>query len=174
MFAIHGTYHFKPKRLAFRNDYCLRCGQPRRAVQVRTFDVWHIFWIPVLPLGFWKPWICTVCGGQPHITTKTRRPFKWAGVFVLLVFSAAFWAMPVEPEEPDAAPIAISWVVRIGGPLGAILVLIHLLRSPRDPSLKERLAGVQPASDTSCPFCGAQLLMLASQCSCPVCGVVRF
>lgn len=48
--------------MAFRNDYCLARGEERRAVQVRTFDVGHIFWIPILPAGFWKRWVCTVCG----------------------------------------------------------------------------------------------------------------
>ena len=168
MLIIHGMYNFGPKRLAFRNDYCLSCEQPRRSVQLRTFDVWHLFWIPLLPLGFWKRWRCTECGRLPHVNPKTRRPFKWAGLFVLLVFSTAFWAMPVDPES-----VALIWVIRIGAPLGAILTIVHLLRTPKDPSLKERLNAIQHASDTTCPFCGAQLLMLASSCSCPVCGVVR-
>ena len=53
------------------------------------------------------------------------------------------------------------------------LVVRHLLRTPKEPALKARLATIPPAADTVCPFCGAQLLMLGSQCSCPVCGVVR-
>ena len=51
MFVIHGAYHFWPKRVAFRNDYCFTCGQACRAVAIRTFDVGHIFWIPILPVG---------------------------------------------------------------------------------------------------------------------------
>lgn|SRR6185437_13983227 len=166
MLIVHGTYRLKPKRLAFRNDYCLSCGQPRRSVLIRTFDVWHIFWIPLLPLGFWKRWICMSCARRPHVSSKTRRPFKWLGLLVLLVIAAAFWAAPT-------AFGAWGWALRIGAPLGATLVLVHLLRTPKDPSLAERLITIQPASDTICPFCGAHLLMLASGCSCPVCGVVR-
>ncbi len=168
MLIIHGMYNFRPKRLAFRNDYCLPCGQPRRSVQIRTFDVWHIFWIPLLPLGFWKRWRCIECGRLPHVNPKTRRPFKWLGFFVLLVFSAAFWSMPVEPDFVTGA-----WIIRIGAPLGAILTLVHLRRTSKEQSLKEKLATIHPASDTICPFCGTQLLILASDCSCPVCGVVR-
>jgi hypothetical protein len=48
-----------------------------------------------------------------------------------------------------------------------------LLRTPRDPSLKEKLAAILPAADNTCPFCVAQLLIVGSQCSCPICGVVR-
>ncbi len=46
---VFGVYHWRAKRLAFRNDYCLACGEVRRSVQLRTFDVGHIFWIPILP-----------------------------------------------------------------------------------------------------------------------------
>jgi len=52
MLIINGIYRFRPKHVAFPNDYCLSCSQPRRSVQIRTFDTLHIFWIPILPLGF--------------------------------------------------------------------------------------------------------------------------
>jgi hypothetical protein len=169
MLITYGIYRFRPKRIAFRNDHCLSCGQARRSMQMRTFDAVHVFWLPIIPLGFWKRWICTVCGRRPNVNTKTRRPFKWAGLCVLLFFGAIFW---VEPLPKDF--VAGGWVMRIGSPLGAILLLVHLLRTPKDPSREERLATIPPASDTVCPFCGSHLLILASQCSCPVCGVVRY
>jgi hypothetical protein len=168
LFLVQGIYYFRPKRLAFRNDYCLSCTSPRRSVQIRTFDAWHIFWIPVLPLGFHKRWVCTVCRRQPHIYPGTRRGFKWAGLVILLIFAVASWAMPLTPDIR-----VMAWVFRIGAPLGAVLTLLHLLRTHNDPSLKERLAAVPPASDTVCPFCSSVLLLLSSQCSCPNCGVVR-
>lgn len=165
---VYGVYHWRAKRLAFRNDYCLVCGAARRSVQIRTFDVGHIFWIPILPGGFWRHWICTVCGRDPHVNTKTRRGFKWAGVFILLLFAALFWAEPVTPDF-----VAGTWTFRIGAPAGAVLTLVYLLRTAKEPSLKARLAMIPPAADTVCPFCGTPLLVLASRCSCPGCGVVR-
>jgi hypothetical protein len=50
MILVHGFYRFKPKRVAFRNDFCLACAKAVRAFQVRTFDVLHVFWIPLLPV----------------------------------------------------------------------------------------------------------------------------
>ncbi len=167
LFIVYGVYHWKTKRVAFRNNYCLVCGEARRAVQVRTFDVGHIFWIPILPAGFWKRWVCTVCGRDPHVTTKTRRGFKWAGLFILVLFAAASW---IVPDDPDAVPV--FWGLRIAA-VGAILTLMHLLRTKKEATLKEKLATIRPAADTVCPFYGAQLLTLGSQCSCQVCGVVR-
>jgi hypothetical protein len=169
MLIVHGIYRFRPKRLAFRNDFCRTCQVPRRAEQWRTFDAWHIFWIPLIPLGFWKRWLCAGCGKQPHIATGTRRPFKWIGFAILILFSPLFWFMPPDPEFP----VAVLWLLRIASPVGAVLLLAHLLRTAKDPTFKEQLAGVPPANDTVCPFCGTQLLMMASQTSCPRCYVVR-
>jgi hypothetical protein len=124
--------------------------------------------IPILPAGFWKRWVCTVCGRDPHVSGKTRRGFKWAGLFILVLVAFIFWADSAEPDT-----VAVFWIGRIAAPVGAALLLRHLLRTPKDPTLEARLATVQPAADTVCPFCGAQLLMLGSQCSCPICGVLR-
>jgi hypothetical protein len=168
MLIIYGVYRWKPKRVAFRNDYCLRCDAPRRSMQIRTFRVGHIFWIPLTPAGFWKDWFCTVCGRDPHTTGKTRRGFKWVGLFILLLFSGVFWAMPYDPEIGP-----MMWVIRVAAPAAAILTLVHLLRTKKEPSLVSRLAMIAPASDTVCPFCATPLLILASQTSCPACGVVR-
>src|SRR5262249_52837112 len=87
MLAVHGTYRFGEKRTAFRNDFCANCRLPCRAIQLRTFDVHHIFWLPLIPLGFKKRWFCTRCHRQSDVYAGTRRPFKWIGLFLLLLFS---------------------------------------------------------------------------------------
>ena len=172
MFLIHGAYHFWPKRVAFRNDYCLTCGQASRAAAIRTFDVGHIFWIPILPVGFWKHWRCTFCGKDPHASPSTRRSFKWAGLACLVILSAGSWAAPV---EGDSESLLISWAFRVAAPVGAILLFVHLLRTPRDRSLREKLATVAPADETTCPFCKTPLVSgNAARWSCPGCGVIRY
>ena len=51
MILIHGVYHWRPTPVAFRNDYCIPCRAERTSIQVRTIDVLHLFWVPLLPLG---------------------------------------------------------------------------------------------------------------------------
>lgn len=117
MFIIHGAYHFWPKRVAFRDDYCLSCQTPRRSIAFRTFDVGHVFWIPILPVGFWKHWKCTACGRDPHVNPRTRRSFKWAGLIVLIGASVMLWEIP-----SDADFGAVGWILRIAAPAAAILL----------------------------------------------------
>jgi len=169
MLIIHGTYHFWPRRVAFRNDYCLTCQAPRRSIAVRTLDVGHIFWIPILPVGFWKHWKCSQCGHDPHVSRKTRRSFQWAGLACLIVVSVIFWMAPVESD-----PI-FSWIFRVAPLAIAILLLRHLLRTPGEPSLKQRLATIPAAADIVCPFCATPLVASASgRWTCPACATARY
>lgn len=168
MLLIHGMYHWKPKAVAFRNDYCLGCRAPRRSVQVRTFDVIHIYWIPLLPVGLWKRWYCSICKGDPHAHPGTRRTFKWIGLAILVILSVVFWMVPMN----DPGFSKEMWIFRIAAPAVAIWTLIDLLRTPKDISLKEKLAAVMPAADTMCPTCAVPLVV-GDKWRCPLCGLVR-
>ncbi len=126
MFIVTGAYHFWPKRVAFRNDYCLSCQAPRRSIAVRTFDVGHLYWIPILPVGFWRHWKCTACNRDPHVSSKTRRSFLWAGLFCLVAVSAILVGTR---RLTDLG--ASGWILRIAAPAAAIALLIYLLRAPR-------------------------------------------
>jgi hypothetical protein len=169
MIIVHGIYRFKPKRVAFRNDFCLTCKQPRRAQQIRTFDVVHLYWIPLIPLGLRKPWFCLTCGKRPYDAPGTSRVFKWIGLVLLILFTPLFLLMPPDPKIPTA----VMWLLRVAPPIGAVLTVMHLMKTPKDLRRKEELAKVPLANDTACPFCGTHLLLMMSQTSCPKCGVVR-
>lgn len=170
MFLVYGAYHFWPKRVAFRDDYCLGCEAPRRSIALRTFDVGHIFWIPILPVGFWKHWKCSMCHRNPHANAKTRRPFKWIGMVCLVLISLLFWMTPVDPTAA-----AFSWGFRLVPLAGAGALLIHLMVTEKEPSLRERLAAIPPAADMVCPFCSMPLMAgTGPRWSCPGCGAERY
>src|SRR5271169_3478615 len=170
MFLVRGTYHFWPKRVAFRNDFCLRCQAPRRSIAVRTFDVGHIFWIPILPVGLWKHWECDVCGQHPHVNPRTRRSFKWLGLVCLLAVSLIAWAAPADADFGTA-----GWIVRVAAPALAILLFVHLRRTPKEPSLRQRLSMIPPAADTICPFCATPLVPdTGARWACPACKAMRY
>jgi len=153
---IHGTYHWKPKRIAFRNDYCRKCEAERLSVLVRTIDVLHVFWIPILPLGVWSRWFCRTCGGRPHEVTRTRRGFKIAGAVILALMSAVTW-VPMPDAKDDMAMI---WALRIGLPLATALAIRSAVRHRPEPDFKRRLAEVRPFEGWQCPLCGGQLMNL--------------
>ena len=169
MLIVRGAYHFWPKRVAFRNDYCVRCDAPRRSVATRSFDVGHIFGIPILPVGFWRHWTCSVCGRKPHARSKLR-PLMWSGLYLLIAISVIFWAVPLDPAFAVG-----SWICRVAAPAAAMVLAVRLLRDLRRPSLRKRRAAITPADDTVCPFCAAGLVAgTGTRWSCSECGVVRY
>ncbi len=164
MFVPTGAYHFWPKPVGFRNDYCYSCARPQRSVATRTFDVGHIFWIPVLPVGFWKHWSCAKCGSEPHATH-----YRWAKWFWSLLFAFISLAAWLGTPKPDV----FDWCSRIAVTLVAAFFFIRVLQSLKQPSLRARLGAVSPATDVVCPFCSTPL-MAGTRWSCPACGVVRY
>lgn len=168
MRIVRGAYHYRARPVAFRNDYCVNCRAPRRSIAVRSFDVGHFFWIPFLPVGFWRHWVCSVCGRKPH--SKRRRLFRWTALYSLIGISILFWVAPVDSE------LAIgSWICRIAAPAVAVFLFIRLLRASAPFSLRKKLAAIPPAADTMCPFCSTPLHAGTSErWSCPNCNVVRY
>src|SRR5512147_40206 len=124
MLLLHGYYRFFPKLVAYRNDYCLSCDAPRLALQRRTVDFFHLFYVPLLPLGVWWRWHCATCGRDPHATYRTRKPLKWLGTVLLLVSEVSAWTTPPGTGQ-DAV---IVWVMRLGLPVAFLLALRATLK----------------------------------------------
>jgi hypothetical protein len=98
------------------------------------------------PFGFHERWTCTACGREPHIYPGTRRGFKWVGLFILLLFSVAFWALPL---TPGVTPDVRGWPTLsvFAGILGALACpegsrTATSLPSPNWPLLHVREAAV--------------------------------
>lgn len=163
MVVIHGIYRWRPRRVGFRNDYCRACSAERLSVQLRTFDVLHLYWIPLIPLGFWKRWRCSACGSNPHASPRTRRGFKVAGAVTLGLIALLSWAIPIEPGDE-----AWVWGMRIGLSTAAIAATAAAFRHTPEPRLQEMLDRVRPFEGWSCPLCGGQLMNLPGW-HCTVC-----
>jgi hypothetical protein len=151
---IHGTYHWLAKVVAFRNDFCRHCDHPRLAIRVRTLDVLHLFFLPLLPLGFWRRWRCAVCGLDPHALVRTRRGFKIAGASILAMFGVIAWTVLAEVEEDRA----VLWAMRIGAPILLALTIRSIARHRAEPALDALLLGIAPFAGHVCPLCGGSLL----------------
>lgn len=170
MLLIHGRYFWRRRRLAFRNDYCLTCRAPRMAFLHRTFDVFHVFWIPVLPLGFWNRWRCGVCGEDPHARVGTRVAFRWLGVALLAFFAAVTWAPNVARDIPD--PLA-RLALRLGMGAAVLVAAWFAARTPPPEDLRDKLRAIQANRDGTCPICRTALTVTSPWYRCGNCGLER-
>lgn len=171
MLVIYGRYRWFPRRVAFRNDYCLRCEGPTLALAERTFDVLHVFWLPLVPIGFWRRWFCIQCDHQPSQPTRTRRSFKWAGVVLLVIFAAVFWLAPLQTWDPEI-DTAFVWAARVATVIAIPLVVWNIRRSPGDVSYRQARRSVLPYREPTCPICGG-VLSFGTDPRCESCGLRR-
>ena len=154
MFILHGTYHLGRKRLAYRNDFCLTCERENVAEQWRTFDLFHLFFVPVLPLGFWKRWHCAACGNNPHERVRTSKTLIIVFAAVVGLMAALFWMPPLIPPPADAQTF---WTMRLIFSLGFPALVFWATRMKPVIGLKERLRQVKPLPTDSCWRCGGSL-----------------
>jgi hypothetical protein len=165
MVVLHGVYHFKPKTVAYRNDFCVSCSRLRRAYQIRTFDFIHFFYIPLIPLGFWRRWQCDSCGSDPHTYPEMRKGAKWAGVAALAMFTAVAW---LEPAGDDK----YRWGLRVGMLVVFVWAAWVAARNAPSGRLKVKLREVRPADESVCPLCSIPLVV-NSVWHCPHCNIER-
>ena len=162
--VVYGTYYVRQRLIAFRNDYCLTCQAPRLALQYRAFEIGHIFWLPILPKGFWKRWVCTSCGVDPH-WQLTSNGVKWMGIILLSLLAVAVWTTPPKPDD-----VAVSWVMRVGLPAAVVALYRGIVRSRRST---ERTRAIPPYSEPTCPACQGSLVRRAQGRACMKCGAVQ-
>ena len=165
MVIIHGIYRWSPARLAFRTDYCRRCEAGTLSVLVRTFNVLHVFWVPLVPLGRWSRWLCARCGEDPHAAARTRRGFKIALVFIVALFTLAAFLTP-QGTTSDLT----MWIMRLGALLLLGLSVRWVVVHRPEPSFRARLALVQPYDRAECPLCRGALVDSPTGARCSACA----
>jgi hypothetical protein len=170
MLILHGRYYWRRKFIAFRNDFCRNCAAPRLAIEQRTLDVLHIFWIPVLPLGRWNRWHCATCGYPTHAPTRTRAFFRWALAAMMASIGISGWLFTPSGRTDDAI---VMWTMRIGGVGFAALATRWALKSRVEPRFEDELRRVLPNTDTHCPICRLALVEEPEGWRCSRCRMLR-
>jgi hypothetical protein len=170
VFLIHGVYGFRPRRVAFRNDFCVQCNAARTAIRVRTFDVMHVFWVPLVPLGFFKRWLCAVCGRRPDGSRIARRVLKVAALMALAAMAVFVWGAAVPNVDPFQ--VTVVWAVRIATTLALAVTIWSLKEGSRDAARRQYLAALPPNNAVECPVCRARLIP-GDPWRCPQCDIVR-
>ena len=164
---LEGVRAYKPRIVAYRNDFCVSCDQPRRTYHVRSFKAYQLYYIPVIPLGFWHDWQCSVCGRNPHKYPGTSK--VW---WVAVLLSGTFAITGVIASFDNQDSMATVWLMRLAGPALFLLLLWRALRNKPDWALREKLKKITLDQDNACALCGG-LLLLTDGWHCGECGARR-
>ena len=168
MIILYGKYRLGGKRIGYRNDFCLTCESEQIAEQHRTFDLGHLFFIPVLPMGYRNHWHCATCQSNPHDRTRTSKNLIVIFAAVVGLMAVLSWVGPFIPASKDAAMI---WSMRFLFLFGFIGLVLWIRQAKPIPGLKERLSSVAPLTGDSCLYCGGGL---DRESFCGACKVRRY
>ncbi len=166
MLIIHGHYRLAPKLVAYRNDWCTHCDKPVLAQQWRSFYLGHVYWIPLIPLGFRKKRQCTQCGGNPRERVRASLTVIIAG---LLTFLLAFVITILVPHNDDEATIV--WTLR--GVFGCLAALFAVWLASRSAEQPLPAKYVEPLRNDRCLICGGRMTDFP-QGHCVNCKVIRY
>lgn len=161
---INGIHHFGAVKIGIRKDYCNYCERECVAEEWRSFDAWHLFWIPVIPLGRRRRWLCTLCNQDPRARYRTGTWMKVAGAVVLALLAWSSYSLPVEPGKAFG-----TWAVRILFTLGFFTVLLSLIPSQEVTEADGR-AGITPLDAEECFYCHGPLKP-EPDLHCPACKI---
>jgi hypothetical protein len=164
---IHGKYRFGRRKIGARKDFCNACERECLSELWRSFDCGHLFWIPLLPLGFRERWLCTLCQRDPRARYRTGKAMLVAGMIAAAFFLAALSIYTPKPGEMDASSL---WGTRIVSLLAFIGLLYAVLKpGPAVPEADRRKA-VTPLSTRTCLYCRGPLTS-QPHLRCPSCQV---
>ncbi len=110
MFFIFGTHLFGLKRYAYKYMECSHCETPRLFMQTRGFAWGHLFWIPLIPLGYQSSWHCASCTKEDN-TMPTSFVVK---LLLLVALLGAFYMATIGELSENLGEYAIWWQGGIG------------------------------------------------------------
>lgn len=168
MILIHGTHRFGQKQTGVRKDFCNSCEDECLSEQWQSFDFGHLFWIPLLPLGTRKRWLCRTCRQDPRARYRTRRPIKILGLFAVGLFMLAMYAAKPKPDE-----VTFIWGARIFFTFAFLGLLYSILQPPPPLTEDDRRKLVKPLPLDTCLYCDGPV-ELRPRPHCPSCQIEIF
>ncbi len=177
MIVVWGVHRFSRKVAGYRNDFCQNCRQNQVAEWWRSFNVGHLYWIPLIPLGTRYAWHCSVCGIDPHARVESSKGFKVfvAGFFLLLAMLALVGAVVasanLSPDFFKRSDAPSLWIAVLVGLVCGGGSLLWLKFSSSPPDLSEQLQRVPRLSSEQCHYCKGKL---DAEGHCAGCDVTHF
>ncbi len=171
MIIISGRYRWFQRHMGYRPDYCLACASSAIANQVRSFDFAHLYWVPILPLGFRRRWHCSECGNSPRQLPRMHsfiRFLKFFGAAWLAAIAVSMWIAPFKQGEEG-----LIWTIRVVFPILMIWLVWSGLRTIDATNLKENLRAITPFEDNLCYYCDGEIDRLGGEEWCSSCNLQR-
>jgi len=153
MFYIFGTHYFGSRNYAYKWMECKSCKMPRVFIQSRAFAWGHLFWIPLVPLGYEYNWHCTACAKDDN---RKQTPMFRKFTYLLVLTLILLFVMQYN-EKSDLGEALIWWQVGIGSLILWTLYAMAFHFSTKKKTMKKYLLPLEDKEH--CEVCDGKLEM---------------
>jgi hypothetical protein len=178
MIIIYGLHKFDRHYVGYRQDFCNQCRTHVTAKRMRYFRCGHLFFIPLLPLGYRETWHCAQCNGDPR-ARYVERPWLLIVGAVLLglvglggLFSTVA-ALVASPTDTSSTSLKESVWMFLGMGLGSLFFSWLLFWLARRIKQEDFVRPVLIPNTETCPVCMGKL-STDPHLNCPSCRMPIF
>ena len=168
MVILFGAYGTGRKMCAYRRAWCNHCAKEAIAEQYSAFYFFHVFFIPLIPLGTRWKWECRECRNDPlERTHESVWLLKFARVFFGLIFLWSLVGIAMESmKDKEARKLWFVPFIFL-----ALSYFVHLrLRSGTAEPPKRQV--VEPLNNANCLYCNGPI-QETPRPVCQKCGLFR-
>ena len=153
MILFYGIKKLRKKKVGYGKDHCNACEQEALVEKWRWFNWFHIFWIPLIPLGYGHNWMCTLCDQDANARYKTDIYRK---VFISVVLFAIALLM-FQPGVIDSLEYGL--IVKILSILFFLASVVWVIKHKKLPSKDTYRQNITPVDVSICAYCNNPLSM---------------
>jgi hypothetical protein len=167
MFLIFGIKRFGHKKVGYGKDFCNSCQNEAVVERYRWFSWIHIFFIPLIPVGYYSHTRCTICTNDPN--AKVRTPIWQKGIF-LIVIAGLNWVLY---QDGLLTNLSYGLVIKLISMLMFIGCGYWIYKGRNEVSKKERRKQLTPVDQKTCIMCEGDIVV-AKKTTCSRCKLEVF
>ena len=165
MLIFNGIYKFFKKQIGYREGWCKTCQDITFSEKIQTWNFFHLFWIPIIPLGKYKYLICKSCNDDPNKDTRES-------AFLLIIGSIIFPLMLIflfiyDAKGSDQATMHWAKIFI------AIMSVLCIYMAYKRISSKDKKAVNYEYKDNKCYYCTNELVSINNNLYCENCKLYR-
>lgn len=154
MYIFYGIKKVRKKKLGYGKDYCNACEQEAIVEKWQWFRWLHLFWIPLIPLGYQHNWVCTLCNKDANAQYK-RGLFGKVVISLITLLIATFLIFIPEVTEP----LAYGLLIRILSVPLFLVSVVWAYKHEKEQSKDEKRKNITPVDTGKCVYCKYPLAM---------------
>jgi len=153
IFWIYGIKRLGRKKVGYGKDHCNACEREAVVEKWRWFTWFHLFFIPVIPLGFHHEWICTLCERDSNARYKS-------GIYIKIFLSLFIFGVTALLFQPGATDgIEYGWIMKLLSALMFLASVFWLIKHKKQTSKKAFRKSITPIGTSTCLSCNEPLTL---------------